>query len=158
VFDPLTPSRLVAMLGELLHDAGRWPGPLDEFRTSQLLSASSIARYLSAELSATGAELARFAQRADDLLASAQDDAADQVWRDAVTKARRRVMAPPEKVADPAGFGGELGSASVEVLRAARVSEDPGARRFVPAFHGLLADLADRHVALLGKPPTKGSA
>jgi hypothetical protein len=158
MFDPLTPTRLVALLGELLQDAARWPGQLDEFRTSQLLSASSIARYLSAELSATGVELARFAERADAMLATAQDEAIDQVWRDAVSKARTRVMAPREKVADPAGFGRELGSASLDVLRAARVSDDPGARRFVSAFHGLLAELVDRHVELLGKPLTKGSA
>jgi hypothetical protein len=158
MFDPLTPTRLVALLGELLHDAARWPGQLDEFRTSQLLSASSIARYLSAELSAAGVELARFAGRADAVLSTAQDHAVDENWRDAVTRARALVMAPPEKVADAAGFGRELGSAALDVLRAARATDDPTARRFVPAFHGLLADLVDRHVALLGEPLTKGSA
>lgn len=150
MFDPIPAPRLVAMLGDLLRDSARWERPLDEFRTSQLLSASSIARYLSAELAGAGRHLAWFAGAADQVAAHAEAAAVEPAWRDAVVRARSRFTVDPAAISDPAELSRELGSAATEVLRAARASPDPGADTFARSFRGLLAELVDRHVGLLG--------
>jgi hypothetical protein len=152
MFDPITPARLVAMLGELLRDSARWERPLDEFRSSQLLSASSIARYLSAEMEGAGVHLAWFAAEADELAASAQAAAREPEWKQALVRARSQLAPAPSTVADPSVHAREMGAAGTEVLRAARSTSDPGAARFAASFRRLLAELADRHVALLGAP------
>ncbi|NWJ71081.1 hypothetical protein HX744_11200 [Pseudonocardia sp. ICBG1122] len=142
MFDPITPAQLVGMLGSLLRESARWDRPLDEFRSSQLLSASSIARYLAAELDGAGALRARFAADADDVLAVAELAATDPGWRAELARARTRFADDT----DPR----DLGAAGVDVLAVARETSDPGGARFARAFRGLLAELADRHVDLLG--------
>jgi hypothetical protein len=142
MFDPITPAQLVGMLAGLLRESARWDRPLDEFESAQLLSASSIARYLAAELDGAGPLLAQFASDADDVLSVARLTAVEPGWREALVTARGRFAA------DPADSR-ELGAASVAVLVAARETDDPGGARFACSFRGLLAELADRHVDLL---------
>ena len=143
MFNPLTPAELVTMLGGVLRESASWERPLDEFRAAQLLSASSVARHLAAELEAGGAELHRFVEQLTAELAQARAGADDSDWRDALDEAGRRTSAGPDT--------GSLGTLLVEVLRAARDSRDPTAARFRIAAHSLLADLADRELAMLGR-------
>ncbi|MDN5930135.1 MAG: hypothetical protein L0I24_03585 [Pseudonocardia sp.] len=151
MFDPIAPARLVAMLGQLLRDSAQWDRPLDEFQTSQLLSASSLARYLSVEIDGSGSRLAWFAGEADAVLATALLVADEPGWRAALESARVRLVTDSSKVSDPAAFARVLGAAGVDVLAAARATDDPGGAAFATSFRRVLAGLADRHVELLGQ-------
>ncbi|MFC4949189.1 hypothetical protein [Pseudonocardia sp. GCM10023141] len=143
MFDPLTPAQLVAMLGDLLRDAARWDRPLDDFRSAQLLSAGSVARYLAVELAGADAELARFADRVGSEIDRATAAATDPSWTVALDRGRRGVTTDVAV----------LGSGLVDLLRASRECTDPDVARFRTAVHGLLAELVDRHVVLLGGAP-----
>lgn len=50
MFDPLTPAQLAGLLSGLLRESAGWDRPLEPFQVGQLKSASSIGRYLAAEL------------------------------------------------------------------------------------------------------------
>jgi hypothetical protein len=139
MFDPIPLARLVAMLGELLRESARWDRPLDEFRTSQLLSASSVARYLSAELAGLEPHRRRFADGATALVERTYAAATEPGWRAALNRARE-VLVTEEPL---------LGEATSAVLRAARASPDPTAQPFAVELRGLLAAVADRHVEVL---------
>lgn len=144
MFDPLTPARLVGMLGELLRESARWDRPLDEFRTSQLLSASSVARYLSAELAGAEPNRSWFTEQAVALVAAAREEATAPSWREALDRAHTDLVVGHRP----------LGEVTAEVARAARAAEDPAAAVFSDRLRRLLAELVDRHVALLtaGEP------
>lgn len=149
MFDSLTPAQLVETLARLLREAARWERPLDEFQTSQLLSASSLARHLAAELSGAGAELARFAERAAAEMDAAAAEATDPQWCETLRRARSAIT-DGRAVMDPAQVAADLGGVLVDVLRAARRSSDPSAIRYQASLRAVLADLVHRHVALLG--------
>jgi hypothetical protein len=144
VFNPLSPALLVTMVGDVLRESAGWERPLDEFQTSQMLSASSVARYLAVELDRGVPELRRFAAVTNLELARAAAAATDAGWREALDAARRQ--------AAEAGDAQAWGTVLVQVLRAARASDDPAAARFRGVAHGLLADLVHREVAMLGRP------
>ncbi|WP_125911378.1 MULTISPECIES: hypothetical protein [Pseudonocardia] len=139
MFDPISPDRLVAMLGDLLRESARWEHPLDEFRTSQLLSASSVARYLAAELAGSEPNRTWFVEEATALVDGARGPAVGPDWAAALDRAHHGLTARDRPV----------GEVTTEVLRAARAHPEPAAQEFTGALRGLLAQLTDRHVALL---------
>jgi hypothetical protein len=121
MFNPLTPSELVAALSNLLRDAGRSDGPRDQFEQAQLLAASSIGKYLAAELEGGPAILAWFRAAVAEELGGAD----------------------AEEARGAADFR-ELGSLLCRVL--STLPEDSPVRA---RLHELLRELADREIALL---------
>jgi hypothetical protein len=66
MFNPLTPSEMVAALGLAARTTARGDGELDEFDRGQLMSVYSASRHLAIEISTFGGELAtRRAEIAD---------------------------------------------------------------------------------------------
>jgi hypothetical protein len=57
MFNPLTPSEMVAAIGIAARTTARGDGELDEFDRGQLMSAYSASRHLAIEISSFGAEL-----------------------------------------------------------------------------------------------------
>jgi hypothetical protein len=121
VFNPLTPSELVAALSNLLREAGRSDGPRDAFEHAQLLAGYSIGKYLAAELAGGPAILAWFSAAVAEELEG----------KDA------------EQARSAADFA-ELGALLSRVL--AELPADSPART---RLHALLRDLAEREIALL---------
>ena len=78
MFNPLSPAELAGGLSRVLRESERWPRPLEPFQSGQLMSASSIARYLSAELAHGNAALLSFRVSVRDVLDEAIAAAAGQ--------------------------------------------------------------------------------
>jgi hypothetical protein len=57
MFNPLTPSEMVAAIGLAARTAARGDGELDEFDRGQLMSVYSASRHLAIEISSFGGEL-----------------------------------------------------------------------------------------------------
>jgi len=57
MFNPLTPSEMVAAIGIAARTTARGDGELDEFDRGQLMSAYSASRHLAIEISSFGSEL-----------------------------------------------------------------------------------------------------
>lgn len=138
MFNPLAADELTMMLSGVLRGSARWDRPLEPFETTQLLSASSIARYLSAELADGAAALRTFrGALAADLRAELGQ--ASGAWADAV----RRCLDGLD-TDDPRELGALIGA----LLDAGR--GQPGFDRFRPVLHARLRELAAAEVAILG--------
>jgi hypothetical protein len=81
MFNPLTPSEMVAAIGMAARTTARGDGELDEFDRGQLMSAYSATRHLAIEIESFSSELsarcAAIADAVDEASAGASDDSAD---------------------------------------------------------------------------------
>ena len=161
MFNPLTPDRLVGMLSALLRDSAGWQRPLQPFQAAQLMSASSIGKFLAAELDCGPAVVAEFETR----LTAELDRAADLAgtgWGPAFRRAA-------EEVRGADGDTAVLGRILTGLLRRADAgdgtsdgdsesdSQAAGFAVFRGRLHGLLRELADREVAFLADAANRPS-
>jgi hypothetical protein len=132
MFNALRSDELLVGVGRILRNVARTEGALEEYERSQVLSAYSVTRLLAAEQLATGALLMWTKESLDSAL--------DGDPREALSNTRRRVRA--------AADGIELGDAICDLL-GALPRGDPVRGR----VHGVLAEMIDREVAALARPP-----
>jgi hypothetical protein len=123
VFNPMEPHELMLAVGRVLRAAARPDAAGHEFQRSQMLSAHSVCRHLAAEQAG-----------AADLLAWVQGELDPELAGH--PEARARVAA--------ARGGAEIGGALQDVLDGL-ARDDPLRAR----LHRILAELADREVAIL---------
>jgi hypothetical protein len=155
VFNPLSPAELVGGLSRVLRESGRWPRPLEPFQSGQLMSASSIGRYLSAELAHGNAALLSFRASVRDVLDEAIAAAAGQPGagqpggvqpgRSPLAGDLVRCRAAVAAADDAAALGGCI----CELMDAGRRSGDPAFGSLRATLHGLLRDLANAEVGIL---------
>jgi hypothetical protein len=124
VFDPLTPTQLAGVLSGVLRESAGWTRPLEPFQVGQLKSASSIGRFLAAELERGPATLREFREAVRATL-----DAAGR--------------SGPDDTADVAALGDYLCELLAE-LRAAG-----GHDRLVADLRVLLRDLTNAEIDIL---------
>lgn len=128
MFNPLSPSEVVAAVGAAARDAARAEDPAGEFARGQLLSAASASRHLAVELAQYAAPLRAFVEEVVQAVADEPSAAA--------SVARLRAAADPRAV-------GEVVCDLLDALR----SEDRTAA--LVQVHAALRRLSDREVALL---------
>lgn len=126
MFNPMGPSELILALGRVLRAAADGSGPSDDYRRSQLLSAYSIARHLSAEEAARGELLDWF--------------------RAEVVAALPEGSGPRAQIA-AAREGTEIGELLVQLLEKLGDSQEERAAR--KRLQLLFVEMADREVAAL---------
>ena len=124
MFNPLTPSEMVAAIGRAGRDAARTSGPLDEFERGQLKAAYSASRHLAVELSEFPPELDALCERVEGA-AERAGVAVDLTSRDPAT----------------------VGRAVAELLASTRGGDDWTDLR--GELHRALRDLCNREVTLL---------
>jgi hypothetical protein len=122
VFNPLAPDRLVSVLSTVLRESAGWSRPLEPFQTGQLKSASSIGRFLAAEVAHGG-----------------------PVLRDFRAAVRESLADAPAPDADLASFAEFL----CDRLAQLRHDPDPAAEELRTALHGLLRDLTNAETDIL---------
>lgn len=134
MFNPLSPSEVVAAIGGAAREAARGDQAGSDYARGQLLSAYSTSRHLSVELASFGPELSGFAR---EISASAAhiDDEPDLA----------AVVAGMESATD----AGELGDATCLLLDYLRASDSEAAKDLRVRVQARLRALADREVELL---------
>ncbi|WP_020500799.1 hypothetical protein [Sciscionella marina] len=145
MFNPLSAHELAMILSTVLRGSARWDRPLEPFETAQLLSASSIAKYLSAELAGQTATLSTFR---DDLASELRDELDRQpqgTWADGI-----RTCLAGLDTDDPRNLGKLIG----ELLDTGR--GQPELDRFRPQLHRLLGELASKEVSILASAGKSG--
>lgn len=159
MFNPLTPDRLVSMLSALLRESAGWQRPLEPFQAAQLMSASSIGKFLAAELAHGPPVVAEFESRLAGELDRAADQAAGPPRHAPCTRCARTFRHAAKEVRSAAGDTAVLGRILTDLLRRADDEGGAGFADFRGRLHGLLRDLADREVAFLAdaaaRPPRK---
>jgi hypothetical protein len=118
MFNPLTPSEMVAAIGLAARSAARADGELDDFDRGQLMSAYSATRHLAIEIASFDAELAARCAAIADVAAGEPSlgDAAERVRAasdaasagEAVAELLERCRAEPELSAVGAAIRREL--------------------------------------------------
>ncbi len=132
MFNALSSDELLVGIGRVLRMVAGADGALEEYGRSQVLSAYSVTRLLAAEQAAAAELLVWLRQSIVEVL---KDDP-----RQAVSDAGRRVQA--------ALSGVEVGDALCDLL-ATVPRQDP----LRPRVHRVLAEMIDREVAVLARPP-----
>ncbi|MQA84280.1 MAG: hypothetical protein GEV03_06575 [Streptosporangiales bacterium] len=146
MFNPLTPDRLVAMLSALLLESAGWQRPLQPFQAAQLMSASSIGKFLAAELAHGPAVVAEFEAKLVEELERAGGEECAGTFRRAA-----------EEVRNADGDTAALGGILVDLLRRIASAEHGASADLRERLHGLLRELADREVAFLADAAAQSS-
>lgn len=134
MFNPLRPDQMILAVGGVLRLAAGATGPLDPYQRSQALSASSVARFYAAELSATGGLL--------DWLRAELLPALESDGRPPAVRAHDELGS----ASDGAAAGAAL-ARLLEDLRETAPHDDPLRRR----VQALLGELAGREVEALAR-------
>jgi serine/threonine-protein kinase len=170
VFNPLSPAELVGGLSRVLRESGRWPRPLEPFQSGQLMSASSIGRYLSAELEHGNAALLSFRASVREVLDEAVVAAAGEPGAGQPGAGQPGAGEPgggQPGAGQPAGSpladdlvrcraaveeaddAAALGECLCVLLESGRRTGDPAFGPLRAELHRLLAGLADTEVSIL---------
>ena len=145
MFNPLTPSEMVAAIGLAARTTARGDGELDEFDRGQLMSAYSATRHLAIEIESFAGELsARCAAIAD-----AVDAASRRGRRRRATPARRCDAAELGALPRNAGAPDAPAPRSATLLGHCRSCRDRGLVALRGEIRTQLRALCDAEVALL---------
>lgn len=141
MFNPVAPAQLVTVLGTVLRDSAEWQRPLEPFQVGQLLSASSIARYVAAELNGGAEAWQNFRCKLEAAVDAEARRAGDGQWARAIAVAAGRIadLYGPQELgtylAELLDLGRNHGSATFPVFRA--------------ELHGLFGELIEAEVGTL---------
>lgn len=145
MFNPLSPAQLVDSLSRVLRQSERWPRPLEPFQSGQLMSASSIGKYLSAELGQSGAALLSF--RAG--VRNALDEAIKVPAGHTQGRALADALAHCRQALETADDVSDLGQCISVLLADGRAAQDPAFAPLRAGLRGLLRDLVNTEVGIL---------